>query len=105
MIISPEQYFYVSDGSVLKSLNDFVLKMKNISSDSFAHHVNAEKNDFANWIREVLKDGKLALSVSKAKSPTDVLSAIQKRLSSIEKMKSKKEDKRSLINEIREAHA
>lgn len=100
-----KDYFYVQDGTVLKDLNDFMLKMKTISDESFSHHVNAEKNDFANWTREVLKDGKLALSVSKAKTPKDVLVAIQKRLSSIEKMKNKKEDKKLLINEIREAHA
>ena len=99
------RYFYVNDGSVLKDLNDFAEKMKNISEDAFSHHVNTERNDFASWTREVLKDGILARSILKAKAPEEIVKSIEKRLASKEKMKNKKEDKKAFISEIKEAHS
>ncbi len=98
------QYFYVNDGSVLKDLNDFTEKMKNISQDAFSHHVNLERNDFASWTKEVLKDGVLARSILKAKAPEEIVKSIERRLTFKEKMKIKKEDKKAFISEIKEAH-
>jgi hypothetical protein len=103
-MINPEQYFYVSDGSVLKDLNDFHEKMKSISDETFNNHVNSEKNDFYNWTKEVLKDGKLANAIKKAGSSKSILEAIEKRIKSIEKSNKKKETKKSMVRKIKEVH-
>lgn len=30
-----------------------------MTDESFAYHVNAEKNDFVNWVRDIIGDKKL----------------------------------------------
>jgi len=58
--VNPEQYFRVKDGRIVKSLKDLVDVLNQIDDETFYHHVNVEKNDFANWVRDVLQDLYLA---------------------------------------------
>ncbi len=51
-----EKYFYLSDGNVLKSVEEFALKLDEISDEVYYSHVTDEKNDFANWVEGVFKD-------------------------------------------------
>jgi len=63
--INPEHYFKLKSGSVIKNLSDLNLALKKIDDDEFNHHVNEEKNDFANWIRHVFGNEKLADKLQK----------------------------------------
>jgi hypothetical protein len=68
--ISPEKYFILKDGTHIKSIKELAMMMDSMSDDSFSFHVNEEKNDFANWIRDVfgkedLADSLLALKCRK----------------------------------------
>jgi hypothetical protein len=58
--IKPETYFILKSGGVIKSLEELAMNMDTISYEDFAHHVNDVRNDFANWIRDVIKEEKLA---------------------------------------------
>ena len=51
--IAAELCFYVVDGSVLKSLDDLHDAVKRWSDDVFYYHVNDQKNDLGNWVRDV----------------------------------------------------
>ena len=64
----PDQYFKLSDGTALKSLDDLKEALGKMNDDTFRQYVNDEKNDFANWIRFVYKNDSLADTLSKAKS-------------------------------------
>ncbi|MEM4637564.1 MAG: acetate/propionate family kinase [Candidatus Woesearchaeota archaeon] len=59
-MISPEHYFILKGGTVIKSLEELVVVLKNIDKETFEYHVNSEKNDFSNWIRYVFKLERLA---------------------------------------------
>lgn len=63
--VLPEKAFYVCDGSVFNNLRELSDGLKRMSDESFSQHVNTEKNDFHNWIRDVFQEAKLANSVLK----------------------------------------
>lgn len=104
-ITNPAHYFYLNNGIVLRDAYELLEALNNISSETFSHHVNAEKNDFYNWTKEVLNDNLLAKRLLTAKSQSEMALAVEKRLNSISKMKTKKETKKSMINKIKEACA
>ncbi len=60
MDIAPEHYFILTDGRIIKSLEELNLVLKTIDQKIFEYHVNDSKNDFANWIRYVYKSKRLA---------------------------------------------
>jgi len=57
----PEEYvFWCHDGTIFRDMKDLAESLAAMSDDVFAHHVNSEKNDFCKWVRDVIKDEKLA---------------------------------------------
>lgn len=63
-----ERKFYCSDGKVFSTLEDLEKSLAYISPQTFSFHVNKEKNDFANWIKDVVLDIKLAASIKHEKN-------------------------------------
>jgi hypothetical protein len=58
--INPEHYFVLHGGKTIKDLEELVHILKTIDKKTFEYHVNDSKSDFANWIRYVFKNRKLA---------------------------------------------
>ena len=58
--VHPDETFKAESGDEIKNLNQLLDVLNDISQDSFMHHVNDGKNDFANWIRNSVKDDELA---------------------------------------------
>ena len=58
--LSPNEYFNLSDGGVLKNLNDFIKFLENGDSNTFNSHVRDSGNDFYNWVKDCLKEETLA---------------------------------------------
>ncbi|MBI2548105.1 2-oxo acid dehydrogenase subunit E2 [Candidatus Woesearchaeota archaeon] len=46
--------FYLKDGQIIRTFEDFKRILPRIDDGTFAHHVNEQKNDFANWIEQSL---------------------------------------------------
>jgi hypothetical protein len=61
-------YFSLIDGSSIKNLLELVNALDKMSDDVFYYHVTPEKNDFANWIRDVFKEKNLAEEITKVNS-------------------------------------
>jgi hypothetical protein len=55
-----EHYFYVCDGSVVKSLVDLAFSLDSMPDGVFYFHVNDQKNDFATWVKEIIKQDDLS---------------------------------------------
>lgn len=72
--------FWINNGPSLRNLRDLSEALKNMSEDSFAYHVNADKNDFANWILNALKDEVLANKLLKVKTLKAATKAVNDRL-------------------------
>ena len=73
--VSPENYFRVANGTVIKGLKELDNSLENIGEETFRYHVNDYRNDFSTWIRDTIKDEELAnqLLLTKDKSRTQVL--------------------------------
>ena len=63
----PQEYvFWCCDGQILKNLKELRDAFAVMTEDTFAYHVNAAKNDFHNWVRDIIKDEDLASDLLKA---------------------------------------
>lgn len=79
---SKEKRFFVHNGTALSDLRELrdALACKAINDEQFFHHVQAGRNDFAEWIRHVLGDVKCADSLRRTKSRKGVLGVIERAL-------------------------
>ena len=75
-----ESCFWINNGPVLKNLKDLKESLLTMSKETFSYHVNKEKNDFASWIKEALKDSALANKLAKAKTLKSTIKATEDRL-------------------------
>ena len=55
-----DKCFYICNGQVLKNLLELTDALEIMPNDVFIYHVNEQKNDFANWIKDVLMEPLLA---------------------------------------------
>ena len=102
VIEDPAQYFYVNNGSVLHNLTDLLGELRTMDDFTFQHHVNAEKNDFSNWTRDILKNNALAKKIASSKSIKDIVVALEKELK-LPASKSTKKNKKDVISQIKES--
>ncbi|MFH1049215.1 MAG: hypothetical protein V1732_06150 [Patescibacteria group bacterium] len=72
--------FWVNGNGALRNINELAESLKTMSEETFAHHVNAEKNDFVNWVREILLDKKLAADLKRSKTRSVALKKAEARL-------------------------
>jgi len=63
--IESDKKFFVEDGRVLGNMYELMESLKDMDEETFEHHVNKERNDFKNWVRDVIGDKALAKSVTR----------------------------------------
>lgn len=82
----PEEYvFWCCNGSIFRDMKELAEGLAAMSDDIFARHANSEKNDFSNWLRDVIKDNKLAIDLAKSPSRTQAAKKVTDRLSLLKK--------------------
>lgn len=80
------QCFFAKDGSVYCSLEECLTGIKRMHPDTFKAHSNAEKSDFANWVRNVIGDKTLARSLEVArKSQKMAIHCLEARVKKLDK--------------------
>ncbi len=84
--LKPDEYFYLHDGKVIKSIEEFPLILKDISDDTFRYHVNPEINDFANWIKFLSDDADFVAKVEKCLTMDDMINAANVKINSLKKV-------------------
>ena len=70
--------FILKNGMRLKSLRELCKALEIIDQEVFAHHVSRERNDFANWIANVIKDEDLADQIKKKRSAKQMIKILTK---------------------------
>lgn len=73
----PDRCFWVNFGPVLKNLRELRDALHSISDEQFAHHVAADRNDFASWVEAVLDDAACAKALRRAKTRHAALQAVE----------------------------
>jgi hypothetical protein len=77
----PQEYvFWCCDGRVLKNLRELCDAFGAMSEETFAYHVNAAKNDFHNWVKDIIKDDALASDLLKAANTTTAVRIVTDRI-------------------------
>ena len=69
--IEGDKRFFCQDGCVIKNLNELIDCLNHMTEEVFRHHVTSEKNDFYNWIRDVLGDEILASELNDITNPSE----------------------------------
>ncbi|MGV8086776.1 MAG: hypothetical protein ACP5N1_04040 [Candidatus Woesearchaeota archaeon] len=70
--IPDNKAFYTRETFNLKNIQELYYYINNCEEDSFYYHANTEKNDFANWVNEVLSFPELALKMRKISNRKDM---------------------------------
>jgi hypothetical protein len=80
----PQEYvFWCCDGHILKNLRELRDAFAIMSEDTFAYHVNTAKNDFCNWVRDIIKDDTLAGDLVKAANTRTAVKVVTERIASL----------------------
>ena len=78
--IKPEQYFYTTDGKVIKSLEELPSALEQMHNGAFYFHVNVVKNDFASWVKHVFNKKALANKIQEAGTRRKTIAVVRKSL-------------------------
>tara|TARA_Y100000310_G_scaffold345591_1_gene467002 strand:- start:2552 stop:2926 length:375 start_codon:yes stop_codon:yes gene_type:complete len=60
-----EFHFVLNDGKRLKSIYDLIDSLEDMAQDTFTHHVNEMKNDFASWVEDIFDEKNLSKELKK----------------------------------------
>ena len=58
--VPEEHVFWCCDDRIFGDMKELAEGLASMSDAVFAQHANSEKNDFSNWLRDVINDEKLA---------------------------------------------
>ena len=79
--VSDVKRFWCHDGKLVKNLEELGNALNDMSDETFHYHLGEGRNDFSNWIRDVVGDNKLANDLSRAKSRIQAGKAVAQRIS------------------------
>lgn len=71
--------FHFCNGSNVKNIHELITVLRTIGDDVYQYHANIEKNDFSNWIKDVLGDEELASSL-KMKDREEAIKILRDRI-------------------------
>lgn len=77
VVAEEDKAFVLYDGTKIKSIQALMVAISGMKDAVFYSHVNADKNDFANWIRHVFGLDELATRVSFAKTKQELLEVLR----------------------------
>ncbi len=75
-----EKVFYCRDGRVFKNLQELSAGLRSMTADTYNHHVTTDRNDFSNWIRDVIGDEVLAEELRNVEDKAAATMKIEERL-------------------------
>jgi hypothetical protein len=90
--VPSDKHFWLHDGRTIKNLAELLIVLKEINPGLFNHHVNSERNDFANWVINVI-DVKTGEELLPIREKNDFQRAVEKKLEKPKKEESQAEEK------------
>ncbi len=78
--VPQEKQFWCADGRVLKNLAELRAALTEMSEDTFRHHSSEMRNDFSNWVRDVIGEEKLSRDLQKSQTRTQAAKAVADRV-------------------------
>jgi hypothetical protein len=82
----PEQYvFRCHNGSILHNMKELEKELKTINAEDYGFHANVEKNDFATWVQDIIKDETLSKNLRKTANQQQAAAIVSRRIAAISK--------------------
>jgi len=82
----PEEYiFRCCDGQILRNVKELRDSLNTMKEETYVFHVNKEKNDFTNWVRDIIKDERLAKDLQKATNRAQAAKLVASRRATLSK--------------------
>ena len=78
--VPPDKVFWCHDGRVVNNLDELIVALREMLEKTFRYHVTMDKNDFSNWVRDVIGDVTLARELLNAATPTIAAQKVETRL-------------------------
>jgi hypothetical protein len=69
--------FWINNGTVVCSLKKLESALEKMNDEQYKYHVTKDKNDFAQWVGEVLKNPECAKAISKVRTKKTTLSRVR----------------------------
>jgi hypothetical protein len=80
----PDAYvFWCSDGRTVRNMKDLAEALSTMADEIFAYHASAQKNDFSTWVRDIIRDEKLAGDLLKASNRIQAANMVAERTASL----------------------
>ena len=79
--VPQDKQFWCRDGRTLKSLPELEAALKQMSEETFLYHANETKNDFSNWVRDVMGDETLSIELRQSSTPIQAARIVSNRIS------------------------
>ncbi len=92
--------FHLRDGTVLRGKKDLERECHRMAQDIFEHHVNAQRNDFANWLADVFGEYELASKVRNAHTPKELAHILSEHRETTKQQRDADEDISVLRDEL-----
>ncbi len=78
--VPPDKVFWCHDGRVMKNLAELAAALLEMSEETFCYHVTKDKNDFHNWVRDVIGDVTLAKELQRTATRATAARKVELRL-------------------------
>ncbi len=78
--VPPEYVFYCHDSCVFKNMKELRDGLANMADEVYTYHANSEKNDFSQWVKDIIKDEQLAVDLQSARSKSDAAGKVSSRI-------------------------
>ena len=91
--VDPQFQFWLNNGSTVKNLHELAGALKEMNEGVFNHHVNEERNDFYNWVKDVHQDAKLAQQLLNVKNQLEAAEIVSSRIEELKTVKAKPKKK------------
>jgi hypothetical protein len=72
--------FWCQDKQVLKNLPELGVALKHMDEETFRHHSSKSRNDFSNWVRDVIGDEKLSRDLLKSATRAQAAKSVDDRV-------------------------
>ena len=83
--VPEENVFRCCDGRTFRNMEELSHAFSTMGDEGFTYHANTEKNDFSNWVKDVIKDEKLARDIAKSQNQTQAAKAVTDRVAFLSK--------------------
>ena len=75
--------FYCKDGKVFRKMEEMARQLRKLDKETYSHHVNDQKNDFANWVEHAIGDAVLASKIRRAQNQTTMSRIVNSRVAEL----------------------